>query len=414
MGFNTTKNDQALIMEDKAYDVAVIGAGIVGLGTAYQLQQLYPGINVAVIEKEAQVAAHQTGRNSNVIHSGIYYAPGSLKADNCFRGYRMLLAFCEEHSVPYDICGKIIVATSKEELPQLEKIYERGVAHRMEGIKLLPQAATLEIEPHVNVVQSIRVPQTGIIDYRVLSKKLESLIHQKHGKVLLETKVTKLNREDHKWRIVTNKGDLLTKRVVNCTGLYSDEITRLSQPSFKEQIIPFRGEYYELTPEACQLVRHLIYPVPDPAFPFLGVHFTRMIGGGVEAGPSAVLALRREGYSNTDLHWREFLQMLSYVGFRKLIAKHWKMGLGEMHRSFSKKAFVKSLQKLVPEIQPQHLQPAPSGVRAMAVGLDGKLLDDYLFIDQPGMVHACNTPSPAATSGLSIGMTLAEKVMQEY
>jgi L-2-hydroxyglutarate oxidase len=261
------------------------------------------------------------------------------------------------------------------------------------------------------VVQSIRVPQTGIIDYAVLSRKLQELIIRKDGTVLLSTKVTGLKHQEGAWQITTTRGELLARRVVNCTGLYSDEVTRLSQPTFKEQIIPFRGEYYELEPEAHKLVNHLIYPVPDPAFPFLGVHFTRMIQGGIEAGPSAVLALRREGYTNKDIHWGELMQMLRYPGFRKLIAKHWQMGLGEMYRSFSKAAFVKSLQKLVPEIKAHHLTPAPSGVRAMAVGLDGKMLDDYLFIDQPGMVHACNTPSPAATSGLSIGKTLAEKVM---
>lgn len=400
-------------MESKAYDVAILGGGIVGLSTAYQLQVQFPGINVVLIEKEAQVAAHQTGRNSNVIHSGIYYAPGSLKAENCFRGYRMLLDFCEEYGVPYEICGKVIVATSEKELPQLNKIYERGNAHGMEGLTLLNAEETRAIEPYVNVVQSIRVPQTGIIDYAVLSRKLQELIIRKDGTVLLSTKVTGLKHQEGAWQITTTRGELLARRVVNCTGLYSDEVTRFSQPTFKEQIIPFRGEYYELEPEAHKLVNHLIYPVPDPAFPFLGVHFTRMIQGGIEAGPSAVLALRREGYTNKDIHWGELMQMLRYPGFRKLIAKHWQMGLGEMYRSFSKAAFVKSLQKLVPEIQAHHLTPAPSGVRAMAVGLDGKMLDDYLFIDQPGMVHACNTPSPAATSGLSIGKTLAGKVMSQ-
>ena len=325
-------------------DVAVIGGGIIGLSTAYHLLKKHPGLKVKVLEKEHEIAQHQTGNNSGVIHSGIYYKPGSLKAQNCISGYHKLLNFCDQHNIKYDLCGKIIVATSDEELPRLRGLYDRGRENGLEDLKVLNRDEMREIEPYVEGKQAILVPQTGIVDYKEVCKKLAEDIEALGAEIHLNTEVRSIDRKDGEVQLITNKNFVEARFLINCAGLYSDKVAGMQVEDLDVRIIPFRGEYYELTQEASHMVKNLIYPVPDPAFPFLGVHFTRMIGGGIEAGPNAVFAFRKEGYHRTDFDAGEFFQSLSWPGFRKVAAKYWKTGLGEMYRSFSKKAFTKALQ----------------------------------------------------------------------
>ncbi len=396
------------------YDVTIVGAGIVGLATAYQLQNLSPSLKICVIDKESSVAAHQTGHNSGVIHSGIYYKPGSLKAKNCLKGYDMMIKFAEENHIPFDICAKIIVATNKAELPLLENIFNRGIENGLTGLKKLSVEASKEIEPHVSCIASVLVPQTGIINYTDVSKKMAEKIAQHGGDIKLKHEL--LNHKSFSDKIVlqTSGGDIETKTVVNCAGLYSDKIAKQFDSSIDVQIIPFRGEYYKIIDERTSLVKNLIYPVPNPNFPFLGVHFTRMIKGGIEAGPNAVLAYQREGYSRKNIKMNEFLETLSFSGFRKVAGKYWREGAEELYRSYSKKAFVKALQKLIPEIKSEDVYEYNAGVRAQACDSGGNLLDDFFIAQKERVVNVCNAPSPAATASLSVGETIATLVLKSY
>ncbi len=390
------------------FDVIIIGAGIVGLATAFRLQEKKPGIKLAILEKEDGVARHQTGHNSGVMHSGVYYKPGSLKAINCVQGYNQLVEFCNEHAIPFDICGKIIVATRQEHLPILNRIFERGEQNGLAGLKKISPDEIKEIEPHVTKsIAGIFVPQAGIIDYKQVAEKLAEIIRQNGGEILLNTKVENIISEERQITVQTTKGDYNSGLIINCAGLYSDTVARLTHPDLDMRICPFRGEYYKLKKEKEYLVRNLIYPVPDPNFPFLGVHFTRMITGGIEAGPNAVLAFRKEGYSNTDFHWGEFSGTIAWPGFRKIAVKYWKTELRELQRSFSKAAFVKALKELIPEIKEDDVESGGSGVRAQAVDRAGNLVDDFLILESQHVLNVCNAPSPAATSCLSIGEHIA-------
>ena len=391
-------------------DVAIVGGGIVGLATAYHLMMSQEDLKLIVIEKEDRIAKHQTGNNSGVIHSGIYYKPGSLKAKNCIDGYHMLLEFCKKHDIPYELCGKVIVATEESELSRLRTLYDRGRENGLEGLELLNQEQLKAIEPHLNGIQGVKVPQTGIIDYKAVCEKLAEQIQELGGELLLHTTVKSIDEEEDCIQIITSKNFIECKVMVNCAGLFSDKVAEMQIEKSDTKIIPFRGEYYELTQEAEHLVKHLIYPVPDPAFPFLGVHFTRMIGGGIEAGPNAVFAFKREGYHRTDFNFKEFFESLMWPGFQKVMKKYWRTGFGELYRSFSKRAFTKALQRLIPEIKSEHLVPAPAGVRAQACDRNGGLLDDFKIIEKGDAIHVVNAPSPAATSSLSIGKTVAELV----
>ncbi|MEZ0540712.1 L-2-hydroxyglutarate oxidase [Fibrella arboris] len=396
-------------------DVTVIGGGIVGLATALQIKQQRPALSVVVLEKENHVAAHQTGHNSGVIHSGLYYKPGSLKATNCIEGYRMLLDFCDQEGVPYDLCGKIVVATRQEEVGQLNTLFQRGQQNGLGGLRRIALAEMREIEPHVNGVEGIFVPQTGIIDYTQVCEAYARKFRALGGELHLGERVEQVTPGTSLSVVVTDKSRYETKLVVNCAGLYSDKIAQLTQREpIGLQIVPFRGEYFKIKPEKHYLVKNLIYPVPDPNFPFLGVHFTRMIHGGVEAGPNAVLAFQREGYKKSDVNLKEFFETLAWPGFQKVAMKYWQMGLGEMYRSFSKAAFTKALQELIPEIQEDDLIEGGAGVRAQACDRTGGLLDDFSIIETDRAVNVCNAPSPAATSSLSIGKTVSEKVLARF
>lgn len=390
-------------------DVAIVGGGIVGLATAWQILQRNERVRVLVLEKEPQVGMHQSGHNSGVLHSGIYYRPGSLKAQNCRAGKQAMEAFCAAHGIAYDICGKVIVAVDERELVHLERIYERGIANGVRCEKIGPQRLK-ELEPHAAGVAAIHVPETGIVDFRQVCLKLAELITAAGGQVVCRAKVEAIQRGSDHVRLRTSRGEFSAGFLVTCGGLYADHLMRLAGLQPVAQIVPFRGEYYELVPEAQHLCRNLIYPVPDPAFPFLGVHFTRMIEGGVECGPNAVLAFAREGYRKTDVHLAELWQTLAFGGFRRLACKYWRTGAGEMWRSWNKRAFVKALARLVPEIRPEHLVSGRSGVRAMAIGPDGQMIDDFLIQPAERMVHVLSAPSPAATSALNIGKLIVEQL----
>jgi len=390
------------------YDAIIIGGGIVGLATALRLKEAKPELKVAVIEKEKELAMHQTGNNSGVIHSGIYYKPGSLKALNCIDGYNQLLAFCQKENIKHNLCGKIIVATSEAELPAMENIYNRGIENGLKGLKKLKQEELKEYEPHVNGIAGIHVPQTGIIDYKVVSEKYAEVFKREGGEIYLNEKVIDIKRTSGVVEVVTTKKTYQAKLIINCAGLFSDKIASLTQKDLNVRIIPFRGEYYMLKPEKHYLVKTLIYPVPDPNFPFLGVHFTNMIEGGVEAGPNAVFALKKEGYKKTDIALGDVARSLAWPGFRKVMFKYWKTGMGEYYRSFSKAAFTKALQKLIPEVQESDLIPGGAGVRAQACDRTGGLLDDFSIVEDKNLIHVLNAPSPAATSSLAIGTTISK------
>lgn len=395
------------------YDVVVIGGGIVGLATALNLKKAKPSLRLLLVEKENSLAAHQTGHNSGVIHSGLYYKPGSLKAKNCIEGYHMLIDFCNENNIKYELCGKIVVATSEDQLASLDTLYERGIQNGLEGLEKLNKEQLQAIEPHVAGIAGIKVPQTGIINYTTVSEKYAKNIKNMGGEIRLGEKVSSISEINGVSTVVTNKGSYSTTLVINCAGLYSDKVAQFTEKEqVKVRIIPFRGEYYEIKPEKQYLVKHLIYPVPDPNFPFLGVHFTRMVDGGVEAGPNAVLAFRREGYKKLSVDFSEFGETLAWPGFRKVAAKYWKTGIGEYYRSFFKSAFTKALQALIPEIQKDDLVPGGAGVRAQACDYDGGLLDDFAIIENKQAINVLNAPSPAATSSLSIGKTVAEMALK--
>lgn len=392
-------------------DIVVIGAGIVGLATAYQIQKKAPNLSIIVIDKEKKVAEHQTGHNSGVIHSGLYYRPDSLKALNCIQGYHMLLKFCQQHQVPYEICGKVVVATSKEEIPYLDQLFERGKANGLQGIQRIGFKALKEKETYVNGVAAIHVPQTGIIDYKLVCNRLAQVVSKGNCKVLLQHKVENVHINEQETIVITDRKEIKTRMMINCAGLYSDKIAKQTHPDLKIKIIPFRGEYYKLKEEKRNLVRNLIYPVPDPNFPFLGVHFTRMINGDVEAGPNAVLAFAREGYKKSTIHPAELIDSLLWPGFQKVAKKYWRTGMGEMYRSFSKKAFTIALQKLMPAVKEDDLVPGGAGVRAQACDKDGGLLDDFSILQSKSVINVVNAPSPAATSSLSIGDKIADMAL---
>ncbi|MBK7404553.1 MAG: L-2-hydroxyglutarate oxidase [Phycisphaerales bacterium] len=391
--------------------LVIIGAGIVGLATAYQAQRRFPALRVTVLDKEPAVAAHQTGRNSGVIHSGIYYKPGSLKASNCRRGKAMLETFCREHDVPFETCGKVIVATRDDELPALARIQDRGRANGVACERIGPDRLR-NLEPHAAGIAALHVPESGIVDYPGVCRALVAEIERAGGRVQTSARVVAIETRPDGVTLATTAGEYHATTLINCAGLHSDRVTALAGATPPAQIIPFRGEYYELAPEAHHLCRNLIYPVPDPAFPFLGVHFTRMIAGGVECGPNAVLALAREGYTWADIEPDDLAETLGYPAFWRLIARHWRMGLGEIHRSLSKAAFTHALQRLIPDIRERDLTPAPSGVRAQALAPDGALVDDFLIVRAAHTIHVCNAPSPAATGALAIGETVAAMLGQ--
>ncbi len=395
------------------YDVAIIGGGIVGLATAYQLSEQYRGMSVAVLEKEDRLVAHQTGRNSGVIHSGIYYKPGSLKAINCREGRRRLVAFCEREGVAYDVCGKVIVAVDEDERPRLHAIEERGRQNEIACERIGPEALR-EREPRAAGVEALYVPEAGIVDYVGVGRRMAEIVQERGGTVLTQAKVHGMAQHNGRVTLETAQGAVEARYVVNCAGLFADRVARMSGQEPSVKIVPFRGEYYELKPEARHLCRHLIYPVPDPAFPFLGVHFTRMIDGRVECGPNAVLAFAREGYTFGTVHLRDLAETLAYRGFVRLGRKHWKTGLAEMRRSLSKKRYHKSLQRLIPSIKIDDLEPSPSGVRAQALTPDGELVHDFLITETERVVNVVNAASPAATASLNVGLHIVEKLATRF
>jgi L-2-hydroxyglutarate oxidase len=393
--------------ETPAYDVAIIGGGIVGIATARALCERLRG-RLAVLEAEAELGSHQSGHNSGVIHSGLYYKPGSLKARNCVEGRELMYQFCAEHGVPHERCGKVVVATGERELPALDELERRGRANGLQGIRRLRPEEIRELEPHVAGIAGLHVRETGIVDYpRVIAVQAE-LVRGLGGEILRGARVERVQRRAGELVLETRRGAVRARALVNCAGLQSDRVARLCGVEPGLQIVPFRGEYYELRPERHHLVRNLIYPVPNPEFPFLGVHFTRMIHGGVEAGPNAVLAWKREGYRHRDVSPRDLGQMATYGGFWRMAAKYWLTGLGEMYRSFSKRAFVTALRRLVPELREDDVVRAGAGVRAQAVEPSGVLCDDFRIVEAEGMVHVLNAPSPAATASISIGRAIAD------
>jgi L-2-hydroxyglutarate oxidase len=393
------------------YDIIVVGAGIVGLASALKILEKNPSLKLLILEKEDSVAKHQTGNNSGVIHSGIYYKPGSLKATNCLNGYKMLLDFCDKHEVKYDICGKVIVATSENEIPYMRNLYERGLQNGLTGLKILNPNEVKEIEPHVECKAAIKVPQTGIIDYKEVCNKYLELILTHGSSIKFNEIVTGINIKSDYCEVITQNSIYESNFVVTCAGLQSDRIAKMTHPELQVKIIPFRGEYYKIKKEKHYLVKHLIYPVPNPEFPFLGVHFTRMIDDEREAGPNAVLAFKREGYTKTSFNLGDALETFAFPGFHKVIKRNWKVGIGEFYRSYYKPAFVKALQRLVPEIRSEDLEAGGAGIRAQACSKDGGLLDDFYIVEDKRIFHVCNAPSPAATSSLSIGDYLAYKVL---
>ncbi len=400
-------------MPARQVDIAIVGGGIVGLATAYQLSRSHPDQRVVILEKEPKLALHQTGRNSGVLHSGIYYKPGSLRAENCRIGKEAMETFCAEHDIAYDICGKVIVAIDESEFPALDRIYERGQANGV-GCEVIGIERLKELEPHAAGIKAIHVPSAGIVDYRQVTEQMAKIVRTNGGEILNNARVTKIVKNSHGMVVESTAGEVEAKLVVTCAGLYSDRVTRMSGQKPPAQIVPFRGEYFELKPEVHHLCRTLIYPVPNPDFPFLGVHFTRMVRGGVECGPNAVLAFAREGYHKTDINLRDLFESLTYPGFLKLAMRNWKTGMGEMWRSFSKRAFVKALQRLLPEIRSEHLVAVPAGVRAQALLNDGSLAEDFLIQESDRVVNVCNAPSPAATASLNVGRLIVERLEKKF
>jgi L-2-hydroxyglutarate oxidase len=394
------------------YDFAIVGGGIVGLATTLALCERYPKARIVVLEKEPGWATHQTGHNSGVIHSGIYYKPGSFKAKLAREGNRAMQEFCRTHGLRHEVCGKVIVATAPEELPLLDNLYERGLANGL-TVRKIGVEELQEIEPHVCGLAALQVHSAGITDYRQVAQTLASLLHRSGVDLRLATKVESLSAHGDGVTVETNVATFQTGFLINCAGLYSDHIARLASVSTDVKIVPFRGEYYTIRPERRSLVKHLIYPVPDPGFPFLGVHFTRMIDGDVHAGPNAVLSLRREGYRKTDFHLAEFVETLAFPGFWRLAARNCREGAKELFRSLSKAAFVRSLQRLIPEVRAEDLLPGGAGVRAQALLRDGRLVDDFLIVRGLNSIHVCNAPSPAATASLEIGKYLTERIAEQ-
>lgn len=401
-------------MPEERFDIVVVGGGIVGLSAAMHATQQFPQLRLIVLEKEDAVARHQSGHNSGVIHSGIYYKPGSLKARLCVEGAAAMVHFCREHGIPHEVCGKVIVATSEDEVPRLDALLERGRTNGLAGLRLLNRDQLREIEPHCGGLRGLHVPGTGITDYAAVAAKYAELIALQGGSVRTGTAVTGIAGRGGEIVVETTRGALSTRYLINCAGLQSDRVGRIAGQKPDVRIIPFRGEYYDLVPAKHALVRGLIYPVPDPQFPFLGVHFTRRIHGGVDAGPNAVLAFKREGYRRTDFDLRDAVDEFRFSGFWRMAAKHWRFGAAEFYRSFFKKAFVKALQRLLPEIEEQDLVAAGAGVRAQALRRDGSLVDDFQFVAAENMLHLYNVPSPAATASLPIGRSIVRMAQENF
>ena len=384
------------------YDVVIVGGGIVGLATGLKIQKARPDLKIAILEKEDQLAKHQTGNNSGVIHSGLYYKPGSLKATNCISGYHELIQFCEAEKIPFEITGKVVVATKENQKPLLKTLWERGLQNGLEGTRYITLEELKEYEPHCAGVAALHVPQTGIVDYHKVALAYGRKLIQGGGEIFLNHKVLTISSKNGFNSIETSIKNFEAKLVINCAGLYSDKVAQMNDTLSNDvKIIPFRG-------------KNLIYPVPDPNFPFLGVHFTRMMKGGVEAGPNAVLAFRREGYKKSQINLGELAETLTWPGFQKVAAKYWKTGFGEIYRSFSKSAFARALQELIPEIQENDLVEGGAGVRAQACDRTGGLLDDFAIRESDHAINVLNAPSPAATSSLSIGGTVAEMALKRF
>ncbi|SRR5579884_56032 len=394
------------------FDFAIIGGGIVGLATGRALLHRFPGVRLLLIEKEARWAAHQTGHNSGVLHSGIYYKPGSLKARLAREGNAAMVAFCREQGIPHEVCGKVIVATEPHELPLLDNLFQRGLENGLDVVRIGPEALR-EIEPHAAGLAALHVKSAGIVDYRRVAETLAAQLAAQEAELRLNTRALRILPEAQGPVIETSQGAFAARFLINCAGLHSDRVARMGQVRTPMRIVPFRGEYYELTPEKRYLVKNLIYPVPNPAFPFLGVHFTRMIGGEVHAGPNAVLSLKREGYRKTDFAWRDLWEVMTFPGFWRLACRHLGEGLKEMRRSLSKAAFVRSLQRLVPEVRAEDLVESAAGVRAQALLPDGRLVDDFQILPGPKALHVCNAPSPAATASLKIGEVIADRACEQ-
>ena len=400
------------------YDLTIVGGGILGLATALKLIRAHPSLRLLILEKEAEIARHQTGNNSGVIHSGLYYRPGSLKARSCVAGRKELMAFCDENAVPYEICGKVVVATSEEELPRLEELHRRGIANGLKDLQIIGPERLKELEPHATGIKGLHVPETGIIDYKKVAAAYAEKIRDAGGDIRLSQRVVGILNRPEEIVLQTSGGDYRTKHLINCCGLQSDIVAQMmggdNNSEEEHRIIPFRGEYYKIAPERQFLVRNLIYPVPDPTFPFLGVHFTRMAKGGVEAGPNAVFAYAREGYRHTDINLSDLWRTISFKGFWAITGKYWQTGFGELYRSLSKSAFVRALQKLLPEIRESDLVPGGAGVRAQAVSASGALVDDFVIRQSRNAIHVLNAPSPGATASLAIGQQICEMAEKNF
>ena len=400
--------------DTRSYDIGIVGGGIIGLATAMRLTQEHPRHKVVVLEKEERVAEHQTGHNSGVIHAGIYYAPGSQKANFCSTGGVLLREFCDEHGIEYEMCGKLIVATDESEVGRLDDLYKRGTANGAQGLEMVDQERLREIEPHAAGVKAIFSPNTGIIDYRKVSEAYATEMREAGGDLLTGTEVRQMTRRDGQVYMETTSGPIAAKHVINCAGLHADSVARKMGVETGVRIIPFRGEYFSLRPERSDMVNGLIYPVPNPQLPFLGVHFTKRIGGTVEAGPNAVLAFAREGYSKTSFSLRDTLDTFGYGGFWRMSMTHWATGLREQYRSMVKASFVRSLQKLVPEMQSGDLGEPGAGVRAQAVDGKGRLLQDFSIAETENAIHVLNAPSPGATSSLSISRHIVDLAKESF
>jgi (S)-2-hydroxyglutarate dehydrogenase len=401
-------------MTKSRFDILVIGGGIVGLAVALEFTRRFPQLRLLVLEKEDRVARHQSGHNSGVIHSGVYYKPGSLKARLCVSGATAMIGFCREYGITHNVCGKVIVATNADEIPRLEELRKRGEANGMTGLHLIGPEELREIEPHAAGLQALVVPSTGVTDYAEVSDKYAELILAGGGEILTSAPATGIKRISGEIAVETPCGDFSTTSLINCAGLFSDRISRMAGDDPGLMIIPFRGEYYDLIPDRAALVKALIYPVPDARFPFLGVHFTRRISGRVDAGPNAVFAMAREGYRFTDINARDVASSIAFSGFWRMAARHWRYGLGEVHCSISKAAFVRALQKLLPEVREQDLVPGGSGVRAQALRPDGSLVDDFHFVSSRNVLHVLNVPSPAATASLAVGKAIADQATHDF
>ena len=393
-------------MTDSSCDVLIVGGGIVGLAVALEITRRFPRLRLLLVEKEDRVGRHQSGHNSGVIHSGVYYKPGSLKAKLCVAGAAAMVEFCREHGIPHQVCGKVIVATHEDEFPRLEELRRRGEANGLTGLQSIGPEQLRQVEAHASGLRALVVPSTGITDYAAVCDKYAEIVSAQGGTILTSTAVIGLKRQTDEIVAETNRGAFSARFLINCAGLFSDRIARMAGDDPQVIIVPFRGEYYDLIPARSSLVRGLIYPVPDPRFPFLGVHFTRRVSGSVDAGPNAVLAFRREGYRRSDFSLRDLASSLAFPGFWRMAAKHWRSGIDEFHRSFSKTAFVRALQRLVPEVREEDLVPGGSGVRAQALTRDGALVDDFQFVSSGKMLHVLNVPSPAATASLVIGRAI--------